>query len=184
MKDRGSLIQELRSYKAFDSNEELYRCRMLELLDKEQLCFSRDLLHAHFTASCFVVSNDHKSVLLLHHKKLSKWLQPGGHCDGNENLVEVAQKELWEETGIKAEPYPFLFDLDIHVIPEHKLTPTHEHFDVRLLFSIKKDTQMLKNEESNALKWVDFDQLIDYTQEKSIDRMVQKIIRGQFSPCD
>ena len=109
------------------------RQRMVELLDSCPNCFRRDAFPAHFTGSAFVVSADGARSLLHHHRKLDRWLQFGGHCDGEEDVLSVAQREAYEESGIgglvvaSARP----FDLDIHEIPALGDEPGHLHYDVR-----------------------------------------------------
>jgi hypothetical protein len=80
--------------------EQPHRQRMLELLDSGVDCFRRDVFPAHFTGSALVVSADGARCLLHHHRKLDRWLQFGGHCDGEEDVLSVAQREAFEESGI------------------------------------------------------------------------------------
>src|SRR5260370_33591853 len=113
------------------------RQRMVELLDSCPNCFRRDAFPAHFTGSAFVVSADGARSLLHHHRKLDRWLQFGGHCDGEEDVLSVAQREAYEESGIHglvvASARPF--DLDIHEIPPFGDEPGHPHYDVRYVLS-------------------------------------------------
>ncbi len=110
---------------------------------------------------------------MLHHAKLNKWLQPGGHADGDENLLRVAQKELDEETGLTEYKLisESIFDLDIHDIPERIGVPAHQHYDVRFVFGASRSSMTVKNHESNALEWVDLAKVPD---ELSLQRMVTK----------
>src|SRR5258708_35124153 len=109
------------------------RQRMLELLDTRADGFRRDAFPAHFTGSALVVSADGRQALLHHHRKLDRWLQFGGHCDGEEDFLKGAAREAREESGIEglilASARPF--DLDIHEIPAHGSEPAHFHYDVR-----------------------------------------------------
>jgi 8-oxo-dGTP pyrophosphatase MutT (NUDIX family) len=103
---------------------------------ENQDCLKRTNLKGHLTASAFVIDRERKHLLLIHHKALGRWLQPGGHADGDPDLMAVARYEVFEETGLK-ELVPTLqgpFDLDIHSIPERKDVPAHLHYDVRFLF--------------------------------------------------
>ena len=74
------------------AEEEPFRRRMIELLDSTPDCFHRTSFPAHFTGSALVVSADGRRALLHHHRKLNKWLQFGGHCDGDEDVLRVAQR--------------------------------------------------------------------------------------------
>ena len=114
---------------------------------------------------------------MLHHVKLDRWLQPGGHADGNEDLLAVAMKELEEETGIMdyVEVTDQLFDIDVHTIPARKNVPEHEHFDSRFHFIVKDNLTLNINEESKALQWVPIDSVPELTNnEASFIRMVDK----------
>jgi 8-oxo-dGTP pyrophosphatase MutT (NUDIX family) len=100
--------------------------------------FDRRNPRAHLTGSAFVVSADGERVLLLYHRKLSRWLQPGGHADAGESAGEVvALREAREETGIRglalhpAAPRPL--DVDVHDIPARGEEPAHQHLDLRYL---------------------------------------------------
>ena len=90
----------LSSYSPLDEGEQLYKSRILNFIHNEPRCFERSLLSGHLTASVWFLNTDYTHALLMHHAKLGKWLQLGGHCDGNANIHEVALKEAREESGI------------------------------------------------------------------------------------
>jgi 8-oxo-dGTP pyrophosphatase MutT (NUDIX family) len=99
----------------------------------------RATLEGHLTASAWVLDRTQTQVVMLHHRKLNRWLQPGGHIDDtDESWRAAAMRELTEETGLTqfvAQPdYADLFDVDVHVIPARKDEPTHLHYDLRFLF--------------------------------------------------
>lgn len=172
--NRSNLKTQIEQYQAYNQREEGMRLRFLELLNDDD-CFLRSRLAGHLTASAWVVNHDESNVLLMHHKKLDKWLQPGGHCDGVENVLRVAQKEVEEETGLTIEVSDQkIYDLDIHHIPEKEGIPAHEHFDIRYKFVAPKGAVIIKNEESNALEWVKLSDLGRFTSEASILRMLEK----------
>jgi ADP-ribose pyrophosphatase YjhB (NUDIX family) len=110
---------------------------MLNLLGSSGSALSREHFEpGHFTASAFVLSAAGDELLLIFHRKLKLWLQPGGHIEAeDEDLVSAATRELMEETSLQnfAVEDP-LFDLDVHEIPAWGDTPSHKHFDVRVLF--------------------------------------------------
>lgn len=168
-------VDQLRAYKPINEIEKSYLPRFLSILEHAH-CFERKLLEGHLTGSAFIVDQSKQHVLLMHHAKLNKWLQPGGHCDGNKNILEVAKKEVLEETGIKikldAAP---IFDIDIHFIPERKGVQGHFHYDIRFLFIIQDNTAFLQNNESLELKWIPISEILNYTEEESILRMIGKI---------
>ncbi|WP_254775237.1 NUDIX hydrolase [Pseudoxanthomonas sp. GM95] len=117
--------------------------------------FVRARLEGHFTASAWLVSADGTRVLLMHHAKLLRWLQPGGHADGDVDLSRVALKEAEEETGLTGLVLddPAVFDLDCHWIPERKDVPGHWHFDVRYVVRAGGGETFVGNHESLGLAW-------------------------------
>ena len=136
-------------------DEEPHRERMLVLLDTTPDCFHRTSFPAHFTGSALVVSADGSRALLHHHRKLDRWMQFGGHCDGEEDVLRVAQREALEESGIDglilASPRPY--DLDIHEIPARPIEPAHYHYDVRWMLIAPENATPVASEESRELRW-------------------------------
>lgn len=179
----------LEAYKP-DDEEKDFHARMLALLQKGPVAFSRDFLEAHFTASAWILETATPAVLLLHHRKLDRWLQPGGHADGNLHLGKVASQEALEETGLELGPMPLgaIFDVDVHRIPEHNGVPAHDHYDVRYLFLLSSKTRLKANHESKELAWVPLLEVAEKTgQEPSILRLIRKseaLLRDHPMPRD
>ncbi len=141
-------------------------------------CFERTLAIGHVTASGWVVSEEGDKVLLMHHRKLNRWFQPGGHCDGDPNVLAVARKEVEEETGLlncKVGPGG-IFDVDIHLIPANSKEAAHYHYDVRFLFKANATTELVINAESRDLRWIPLAEVKNYNDSESIMRMVCKTI--------
>jgi len=157
-------------------DEEPHRGRMLALLDSTPDCFLRTSFPGHFTGSALVVSADGSRTLLHHHRKLDRWLQFGGHCDGDENIVRVAQREALEESGIEglilASPRPF--DLDIHPIPARPTEPAHEHFDVRYVLIAPENATFVTSEESHELRWFTPDETLPLNLDTGLRRLIAK----------
>ena len=114
--------------------------RILSFVTRHERPFDRAIPEGHLTGSAITVSADGERVLLLHHRKLDRWLQPGGHGDPGETTGEqVALREAFEESGIAGlslhprAPRPL--DLDVHEIPARGGEPAHEHLDLRYLVS-------------------------------------------------
>ncbi|MBB1471620.1 NUDIX hydrolase [Luteimonas sp. MC1782] len=128
----------------------------IELLRDREDPFLRTRLAGHFTASAFVVSADGGRTLLTHHRKLDRWLQPGGHADGDRDLARVALREAEEETGlIGLAVEGGIFDLDRHWIPARNEVPGHWHHDVRYVVRAGADERYVVSDESHALAWRD-----------------------------
>ena len=165
-------------HKPADDDEGRSRHRMLELADAAARPFDRSHFSpGHFTASAFVLSPDKRSLLLIHHAKLDRWLQPGGHIDPTDaHPLAAALREVAEETGLalKASKAP-LFDVDVHPIPANpkKREPAHEHFDLRYL--LHADTLAIAAG-SDALdaRWVPLDEAAR-VEDASVRRAVSKL---------
>ena len=149
---------------------------MIELLDDCADCFLRTAFPAHFTGSALIVKADASHALLHHHRKLDRWLQFGGHCDGDEDVLRVAEREALEESGIaglivaSAKP----FDLDIHEIPARKDEPTHWHYDVRYVFIAPEGAAHATSAESKELRWFTADEIEQLPLDDGLRRMVRK----------
>lgn len=171
-------------------DEEPHRRRMIALLDSTPDCFLRTSFPGHFTGSALVVSADGSRALLHHHRKLDRWLQFGGHCDGDEDIVRVAQREALEESGIPglilASPRPF--DLDIHPIPARPTEPEHEHFDIRYVLIAPENAAFVPSDESHELRWFTPEEMRPLDLDPGLRRLIAKwqrlrARRAQQSPA-
>ena len=160
------------------TEEEPHRKRMIELLDSTSDCFYRSSFPAHFTGSALVLSADRRRALLHHHRKLDRWMQFGGHCDGDEDLLRVAQREALEESGIEGlnavSRVPF--DLDIHEIPARPALgePAHYHYDVRFLLIAPEKARFTVSEESLAIRWFDLEEMLSLPLSAGLHRLALK----------
>lgn len=138
--------------------------------------FTRARLAGHFTASAWLVSADGQRALLMHHRKLGRWLQPGGHADGERTLAQVALREAEEETGLRdLVVEPAIFDLDRHRIPARGAEPEHWHYDVRFVVRTAGSEAFEANEESLALAWMPVSEIAaDESFDPSLRRMAKK----------
>jgi 8-oxo-dGTP pyrophosphatase MutT (NUDIX family) len=138
--------------------------------------FIRKRLASHFTASAWLVSSDGQRVLLTHHRKLGRWLQLGGHADGDCDLARAALKEAEEESGLPGLKIDrTLFDLDRHWIPEHKGVPAHWHYDVRYVVSAGDSEEFVVSDESHDLAWRGIEAIAaDPQSDDSLRRMAHK----------
>lgn len=178
MYSRAQLIEQLSAYQSAFTEEQLMVEEFIKLLHSSR-CYFRDYLPGHLTGSAWIVNEDSSHVLLLHHAKLNKWLQPGGHADGDENIYAVALREAQEETGIKEFKLlrQGIFDVDIHPIPARKDFPEHLHFDVRFIFQSTTNSIIHVSDESHDVKWVPLHDVPECSQHNaSILRMIQKTI--------
>ena len=148
----------------------------IELLGEGVHAFTRERLAGHFTASALLLSADGRRTLLTHHRKLGRWLQPGGHADGDTDLARVALTEASEESGLPGlRVEGGIFDLDRHWIPERKGVPGHWHHDVRYVVRAGDDERYVVGEESNDLAWLELEAVAaDGTMDASLRRMARK----------
>lgn len=144
-------------------------------------CCERTLSVGHFTGSAWLVSADGQSALLTHHRKLGRWLQLGGHADGDSDLAAVALREAEEESGLtELSIEPEIFDIDRHAIPARGSEPEHWHYDVRFVVRASGSEEFAVSEESHDLAWRSISELCEEpTVDASVRRMAQKwLARG------
>lgn len=177
MSHRATLMDALRlhGYKSEPVDKEKIP-RFLSLLEEEHAFQRNHFIPGHITASAWLVDETKQRVLLTHHAKLDKWLQLGGHTDGNEDTVASALREAYEESGLeKIEVVSTeIFDVDIHLIPARKTEPAHEHFDIRYAFICRGDPTYRVSDESHDLRWVPIKDIRTITQEESMLRMADR----------
>ncbi len=175
---RPHTVDLLKSFTPVDATESQHHARMLMLTGVSGDPFSRKHFEpGHFTASAFVLSPDSRSLLLIYHTKLQRWLQPGGHVEPTDtDLFATAAREIVEEVAIAA-PLRVgnrIFDVDIHPIPARKDEPGHEHFDVRFLYRATS-LDMTANAEVSDARWVAIDEITLESSDESIMRAIQKL---------
>jgi 8-oxo-dGTP pyrophosphatase MutT (NUDIX family) len=178
-----SLREQLRGYQPANATEAGFIERMLELSQSEEACQGSHFEPGHFTASAFVLSPDLRDLVLIHHKKLGIWVQPGGHVEpGDDDLIAAARREVLEEVGLsELEPIAAngaspVFDVDIHLIPARKAEPPHEHFDVRYAF-VAKTRNLVHSDEVADLRWVPLSDVEQMGSDESVLRAVRKLRR-------
>ena len=171
-----NLNEALDNYNPTDKNEKESLEKIKEFLKNNDNCFSRTNLEGHITARALVI-DENGNVLLNHHKALNKWLHFGGHSDGESNSLNVAKREVMEESGI-VDVNDFegkIFDVDVHTIPENhaKNEPEHYHYDIRFLFMVK-NKEFKISDESKEIKWVSFKETKKLVDSLTMKRMLEK----------
>ncbi|MDX2152260.1 MAG: NUDIX hydrolase [Bryobacteraceae bacterium] len=173
---REALLAKLRAHVPATDEEAEMTARLAAFVEAHEDCFERSLLVGHITGSAWVLDHDRTHVLLTHHGKLDKWLQLGGHADGEADTLAVALREAREESGLE-DVHPLteaIFDVDVHVIPARKTEPEHFHYDVRHLLVADRNAPLRITEESKDLQWVQVAEVAQLTSEESMLRMVRK----------
>jgi 8-oxo-dGTP pyrophosphatase MutT (NUDIX family) len=164
------------------------RAQMLAFLADHPDALWRTCEAGHFTGSAIIVDAARERVVLLFHVKHQRWLQPGGHADGDANLAAVALREATEETGLSGlciDPVPI--DLDIHKIPERRGEPAHLHLDLRFLLVAPPGAEPEGNHESDGLGWFRPDGMdglgLDHGTRRLVERGVE-LGRSQAMPTE
>ena len=179
---RANILDLLTQYLEAYPTEQDIVLRFRSFIDKTPACFDRNEYSGHITGSAFILSPDKTSVLLALHGKLHRWLQLGGHAEGETEIANVAFREAMEESGISqlsiCDPVPI--DLDIHEIPAKGNVPPHFHYDVRFLL-ISESADFICSHESLELKWVKLDTFSDILEDLSLKRAIDKICKKNHS---
>ena len=176
MSDRSTLLAELRAYVPADARERAMRDRLAAFIASQPRAFERALTIGHVTASAWIVNAARTHVLLTHHRKLGKWLQLGGHVDGDPDVRTSALREAREESGLRSlrVASAAIYDVDIHAIPARGSEPAHEHLDVRFAFEADSTEPFTVSDESHDLAWVALGSLAEYGADESVLRLARK----------
>lgn len=145
----------------------------------DEFAFMKDNTAGHITGSMLITNIEKTKVLLMFHKKLQFWVQFGGHCDGETDVLAVAIREFHEESGIEIEPviHDGMFDIHVHDIPiDRKWIPAHIHHDILYLGSISEDTPFARQEsEVDDIRWFDIEWIEKHIAEERMLYMMEKI---------
>jgi 8-oxo-dGTP pyrophosphatase MutT (NUDIX family) len=183
---RRPLLDMLDRYEARYPSEHDVAARIRSLVREHADCFARTCRPGHVTASAWVTTPARDRVLLVHHRKLDRWLQPGGHADGQSDVPAAALREAVEESGLAdlrladngAAMTPL--DLDVHIIPSrydaagNLVEDAHEHHDVRFLIIADGELAPQVSDESHDVRWFTAEELLAVTDEESVLRMWRK----------
>ena len=143
--NREALFSELLSHVPADPREAESLGWMRRFVAAPEDPFTRENAVGHVTASAVVARPGGEAFLLVFHRKLGRWLQPGGHVEHSDaSAFDAALREASEETGIRATGFEAplggtIFDVDVHEIPARKSEPAHQHFDVRYLLTTQSE---------------------------------------------
>jgi 8-oxo-dGTP pyrophosphatase MutT (NUDIX family) len=185
---RRPLLDMLARYRAAFPAETDVVDRMCALIEAHRDCFERTCRPGHITGAAWILSADRRRCLLTHHRQLDRWLQMGGHADGQWHVDEVALREAREESGLTA--FDFVptggalmpLDVDVHQIParyDHAgqlVEDAHEHHDVRFLLVAHDHQKVACSDESHEIAWFTPDEIEALTSEESVLRMLRKTL--------
>ena len=169
----------LAQHRPFDDTESAFLTQTIDFVQKNDAFWQRTNLEGHLTGSAWILSPDRSQVLLIHHAKLDRWFQPGGHADAtDDSLLGTARREAMEECGLTglASEREGIFDIDIHSIPSKGQEPEHLHYDIRFLFVVEKMGDSIRDEtEIKDMKWVDLAEMAKKNVPSSLRRMTHKL---------
>jgi len=170
-----SLLLQLEQYRPWDATEAAHQMAILDLLRSSPSAFDRRCYEpGHITGSAWILA-DTGQVAMIYHRRLQRWLQPGGHTEPGEfDGISTALREVSEELGLVIAPsQASLFDLDLHRIPETASQPSHLHFDIRYL--CRTELQNLSSDSDAAsAQWFSVTELETMGLDESMRRMLEK----------
>jgi 8-oxo-dGTP pyrophosphatase MutT (NUDIX family) len=175
---REAALKLLRAHAArsLDPVEASLTAKTIRFVEEHADCLLRSCVPGHLTGSAWIVSPDRRLALLTHHHKLDKWLQLGGHADGDGDLLAVAMREAREESGLTQlrAVEVAVFDVDCHWIPERGKEVGHFHYDLRFMIEANPAEPVVITNESKDLAWVELRRVSQLNPEESMARMVRK----------
>ena len=181
--NRADLLQLLDRYHDRHPDEVATIDRIRTLLNDFDRCFHRDCFPGHITSSAWIVSRETRAALLTHHRKLGRWLQLGGHADGETDVLVSAIREAEEESGMRDfQVLPGagvceILDVDVHDIPARGDEPLHQHHDIRFLFEVSDQQPILfQASESKEVRWFSAEEIAADFNEESLVRMARKAV--------
>ena len=182
--DRAALLDALSRYAAADVREEDSVARIRRFVGESADPFSRATPEGHVTGSAVVARPDGAAFLLILHRRLSRWLQPGGHTEAEDaSVFDAALREAREETGIAEFDAPLgreILDVDVHPIPARGAEAAHSHFDVRYLVTTDRPFDLAACEDpSRPMRWASLEEAISLGVDASLERALRKA-RGRL----
>lgn len=183
------LRESIERYQPFDNEEEEIKKNILKYMDKYSDVLTRNNDKCHFTSSGIVLNKERTKVLMVFHNIYNSWIVPGGHADGDGDLLHVALKEVEEETGQKATVLDKnIFQLSISPIEGHmkrgKYVEPHYHLDVLYLLEADDTIPLVyREDESQGVKWATIDESLDEditvpfmhsVQKRIVDKLIKE----------
>jgi len=183
-----NLRKSIEQYNPFDEQEEKDKQVTLDFIDTFDDVLTRNNKFGHFSASAFVVTEDLTKALFVHHNIFNGFVCPGGHADGEADLLSVAKREVYEETGITAELLlgNNIFAIQAIAINGHvkrgQYVSSHTHYDILYLLVVKNseiDKIRILESENSKVEWFDLDNLnhpamLDWFQ-PILDKILKKL---------
>lgn len=178
-----NLAEQLKAYRPYNRQEERDRDLILSLLDTFDDIYTRNNPIAHMTASAWVVSKDRKKVLMAYHNLYDSWAWLGGHCDGDEDLLHVALREVREESGLEnVNPVDGeIFSVEVLTVDGHEkrgeYVSSHLHLNVTYLLEADSSQPVInKPDENKAVAWFEPEEVyVRSTEPWFVERIYKKL---------
>ena len=178
-----SLKEQIEKYIPYDEQEERDKEQMLKFINDYDDVLTRNNIFGHFSASAFVVNKERTKMVVVYHIINDGWIYPGGHADGEEDLLSVAVREVEEETGLKVKVLDNnMFSIQSLPVTGHikrgKYVSAHTHFDVVYLLEADDTLPLVyREDESKGVKWINFEEADNETMCYFIRPIHKKLIR-------
>lgn len=176
-----NLKYQIQNYKPYNEQEEKDKQTMLKYLNTFEDCLTRNNEFGHFTASSWAVNKERTKVLMIYHNIYQSWAWTGGHADGESDLLNVAIRELKEETGVENVKVlnPDIFSLEIICVNGHvkkeKYVSSHVHLNLTYLLEVDENEVLrMKPDENSGVKWVNLEEVEKVSNEKWIVKNVYR----------
>lgn len=168
-----NIIEAIENYRPYNLQEEKDRRNILDFLNRYENAFDRSNELAHMTASAWVVNSTRDKILMAYHRIYDSWAWLGGHCDGDRDCLNVALREVREESGVKnVRPVSEdIFSLEILTVNSHirrgEYVPSHLHLNVTYLLEADENDALSVNEDENSgVDWFGLDEALQMSNEK------------------
>lgn len=177
------LREQLENYTPINEQEEKDKEQMLEFIDNFDDVLTRKNIFGHFSASAFVVNKARDKMVVVYHNIYDGWIYPGGHADGEEDLLSVAVREVEEETGLKVKVLDENF-YGIQSLPvaghvkRGNYVSSHTHYDVVYLLEADDSVPLVfREDESQGVKWVSLEDAYDESMVDFIRPIHKKLVK-------
>lgn len=168
-----NIFEAIKAYIPYNDQERFDKNNMLDLMAKYDDIFYRENMVAHMTSSAWVTNKNHDKILMAYHNIYKAWAWLGGHCDGEQNCLEVALREVKEESGVKNVKVVSdeIFSLEVLSVDSHfrkgQYVPTHIHLNVTyLLEADENDELFIKQDENSGVAWFKLEEVYDKVDEE------------------
>ena len=176
-------IEMLKKYNCYNEQEKNDILMIIDAEDQFGDILTRDNKFCHLTSSAFILNKKRDKVLCIYHNLYKTWTWVGGHADGDDDMLYVAQKELNEETSLKKSCIVNNMPISVEILPvkshyrKGEYVPAHLHLNVTYLFEAdENDTVSILEDENSDIAWLTFDELISKSEESFMIPVYRKII--------